>query len=218
VPLGSWLFTLTIKQNQKRERGSLKHSLTGHKNSDIGCIFSEGLDLASLVGQDVCIEAAILFRPTKSLSMYLQQVGRALRKKDAPAIILDHAGNCKQHGLPDEDRDWTLADREKKKRLKKNEEPEEKVKQCPNCYFVHSPLPKCPECGHVYEINAREVEHVEGELEEIDVLEARRVRKKEQGGAGSLDQLIALGTVRGYKNPAAWARHVYNSRVAKGMR
>jgi DNA repair protein RadD len=180
-------------------------------------IFSEGLDLASLVGQDVCIEAAILLRPTKSLSMYLQQCGRALRKKNTHAVILDHAGNCKQHGLPDQDRDWTLSDRKKSKKKDVSAEKDERVKQCPECYFVHEPASSCPDCGHIYETADREIEQVDGDLEEIDIEAARKAKKKEQSGAGSLDQLIALGASRGYKNPVAWARHVYNARVAKGM-
>ena len=52
-------------------------------------IISEGFDVPEC-------GAVILLRPTKSLSLYMQQVGRALRtspgKKEA--IILDHAGNC----------------------------------------------------------------------------------------------------------------------------
>jgi len=181
------------------------------------CIFSEGLDLASLVNQDVCIDVAILLRPTKSLSMYLQQVGRALRAKDYPAIILDHAGNSKEHGLPDEERDWTLDNWKKKKTKEGDDEKEERIKQCPICYAVHKPAPVCPECNHVYKVEAREVEERAGELEEVDIIAARRIKRVEQGNAGSLSQLIALGKSRGYKNPAAWARHVYNSRVAKGM-
>lgn len=182
------------------------------------CIFSEGLDLASLVNQDVCIDVAILLRPTKSLSMYLQQVGRALRKKDYPAIILDHAGNSREHGLPDDERDWTLDNWKKKKKSEESEEAEERVRQCPVCYAVHKPTPTCPECNHVYKVEAREIEERAGELEEVDVEEMRKRKKVEQGNANSVDKLTALGQSRGYKNPAAWARHVYNARVAKGMR
>jgi len=178
-------------------------------------IFSEGLDLASLVGSEVPIEAAILLRPTQSLSLFLQQVGRALRKKPEPAIILDHAGNYLRHGLPDEDREWSLAGRPKKKRGE--EEPEVRVRQCQECYAVHLPAPVCPECGYEYPINSRELVEEAGELKEIDIEQQRRLKRQEQGDANSLHKLIALGKDRGYKYPARWARHVYNSRVAKGM-
>ena len=51
-------------------------------------LFGEGFDVPA-------IEAVIMLRPTQSLSLYLQQVGRGLRPLAGKetAIILDHAGN-----------------------------------------------------------------------------------------------------------------------------
>ncbi|MFN4244505.1 MAG: DEAD/DEAH box helicase, partial [Tepidisphaerales bacterium] len=69
-------------------------------------VISEGFDVPGIVG-------AILLRPTQSLGLYLQQVGRALRTapgKEA-AIILDHVGNSQRHGLPDDPREWSLLGR-----------------------------------------------------------------------------------------------------------
>ena len=69
----------------------------------------EGFDLsAQLDGQDVTLECCILLRPTQSLARYLQMVFRALRRKDYPAVILDHAGCIVKHGLPDQQREWSL--------------------------------------------------------------------------------------------------------------
>jgi superfamily II DNA or RNA helicase len=66
-------------------------------------LISEGVDVPA-------IGAAILLRPTQSLALYLQQVGRALRPVPGKerALILDHAGNVLQHGLPCEPRAWSL--------------------------------------------------------------------------------------------------------------
>lgn len=66
-------------------------------------IISEGFDVPAVSG-------AILLRPTMSLSLFLQQVGRSLRPKEGGgcAIILDHVGNVNRHGMPDMDRVWTL--------------------------------------------------------------------------------------------------------------
>lgn len=65
-------------------------------------LISEGLDIP-----DVAV--AILLRQTQSLVLYLQQVGRAMRPKLRPAIILDHAGNFYTHGSPKMERLWSLA-------------------------------------------------------------------------------------------------------------
>jgi superfamily II DNA or RNA helicase len=66
-------------------------------------LISEGVDIPA-------IGAAILLRPTQSLALYLQQVGRALRPapNKAKAVILDFAGNTMRHGMPDSPRDWSL--------------------------------------------------------------------------------------------------------------
>ncbi len=173
-------------------------------------LFGEGFDLPA-------IEAAILLRPTKSLSLYLQQVGRALRPYPgkASALILDHANNIATHGLPDDDRDWTLEARERRKKGA-DDEANVAVRQCPRCFTVHRPAPVCSSCGHVYEGKPRQLEEVDGELHEIDVARAREMRKREQASARSLDDLIELARARGYKNPAAWAGHVYTARMARG--
>ena len=65
-------------------------------------IISEGFDLPS-------IEAVQIVRPTKSLSMWLQMVGRSLRTSEekSSATIIDHTKNWQLLGLPDEDRDWS---------------------------------------------------------------------------------------------------------------
>ncbi len=63
----------------------------------------EGFDLPA-------IECVQVVRPTKSLSMWLQIVGRGLRTAHGKkhAVIIDHTRNWQLLGLPDEDREWTL--------------------------------------------------------------------------------------------------------------
>ena len=169
-------------------------------------LFGEGFDVPS-------IEAAILLRPTKSLSLYLQQVGRSLRPmpgKEA-AIILDHAGNSIVHGLPDDERAWSLEDRPKRSKGAASENP---VRQCTECFFVYRPAPICPQCGHRAVAPVREIETVEGTLEEVRRTEAMQ-RKREQGRADSFEALVELGRQRGYKNPAFWASKVWASRTGR---
>lgn len=166
-------------------------------------LFGEGFDVPA-------IEAAILLRPTKSLSLHLQQVGRALRPADGKveAIILDHAGNSITHGLPDDPRDWTLEDREKRKRAAPCEVT---VRQCEECFFVYRPAARCPQCGHAPAAKVREVEVVEGTLEEVKRVQQQE-KRREVGLARSMDELIRIGVERGYKNPAFWASKVMAGR------
>jgi hypothetical protein len=54
------------------------------------------------------------------------------------------------------------------------------------------------------------------ELARAAVAQARVRDRRQQGKARSLQELIRIGQSRGMKNPAAWARHVYQARQAKG--
>lgn len=172
-------------------------------------IISEGTDIP-------IVSAAILLRPTQSESLYLQQVGRALRKYDGKehAIILDHVGNCMRHDMPDADRDWSL-DAKKRSKRGKSDEASLPVRQCEQCYAVHKPAPRCPSCGFLYPVVERKIETVEGELTEVDPAVVKQQRKKEQARAKSLDELIQLGRERGYKNPQKWAKYVFQGRQRK---
>lgn len=168
-------------------------------------LFGEGFDVPA-------IEAVILLRPTKSLSLYLQQVGRALRPMagKTEAIILDHAGNSLTHGLPDDVREWSLDDRENRAKREAAESP---VKQCSECFFVYRPAPKCPQCGFAPPVQAREIEQIEGTLEEVKRVEQIE-KRREVGRARTIEDLIAVGRERGYKNPAFWAAKVMAGRGA----
>lgn len=170
-------------------------------------LISEGFDVPGIVG-------ALLLRPTWSLAMYLQQVGRALRTapgKDA-AIILDHVGNSGRHGMPDDPREWSLMGRGRSS--KSDADPS--ARQCEKC-FAASPAAasKCRECGHPFPVKPRVIDEVAGELTEIEIERARREAAREQASAQTIEALTDLGRMRGMKNPAGWARHVVEAREKK---
>jgi len=166
----------------------------------------EGFDLSAQVGRDVTLECCMLLRPTQSVARYLQMVFRALRRKPQDAVILDHAGCIMQHGLPCEDREWSLEGKKKGKRKKSDDEPDVQVQQCMKCYAVFKPGPDCcPMCGEAIERKVRKIEYAEGELQAVDMDAVRRARKQEQGMARDIRGLVELGVRRGMKKPAAWA-------------
>ncbi|MGR3179882.1 MAG: DEAD/DEAH box helicase family protein [Candidatus Anammoxibacter sp.] len=176
-------------------------------------LITTGFDLAAQVGRDVNVECIIQLRPTQSLSLFLQMVGRGLRADDKPHIILDHAGNAARHGLPCDDREWSLAGQEKKKNG--DSEGGVKSRDCPECFYVHSPAIQCPNCGHIYKIEGREIGLEAGELEEITRGRAIKSRKIEQGQARTIDELVTLGYKRKMKHPEAWAAKIFTTRVVK---
>jgi superfamily II DNA or RNA helicase len=84
----------------------------------------------------------VLARPTASLMIFLQQIGRGRMPADGKdfLIILDCVNNFDRHGHPNDDREWSLEGKQKK--------PEIKWKRCSEC---RRPIPMqakiCPECG-----------------------------------------------------------------------
>lgn len=170
-------------------------------------LFGEGVDVPA-------IEAVALLRPTQSLALYLQQVGRALRPAPGKshAVILDHAGNCRRFGLPDDERDWTLEGRRRVKRA----DDAMPIRQCPLCYaVVNAAAERCKHCGHVFAVTPREILRVDGELQEVDKALLRDLQMREQTAARTYDDLVKVAQRRGYKNPEKWARMIDNHRKAR---
>jgi len=201
-------------ESTKSER---EEALNGLRSGAIDVVCNAQLWVA---GVDVPnIECIILLRPTKSLTFYLQAIGRGLRLAPGKThcTVLDHAGCVFEHGPPQIAREWTLD--AKKKRKKKEDVPA--IKQCPMCFGVHEPAPVCPLCGHIYQtVQRRGPEQVDGELVEFTMreaaaLESREVKdkKREQAAAKSLPELEAIARQRGYK--PGWAKRVMAAREVK---
>ena len=177
-------------------------------------IISEGTDIPSVGG-------AILMRPTASLSLYLQMVGRALRPAPGKneAVILDHVGNAHRHGLPTEEREWNLAGRRRREGVSIP------IKDCPLCFCsCPSAAQVCPDCGHLFLADQRDeqrrgLQQLEGELVEITGSARHRPKPNQQqrprrthpaAGCQTFEQLLQREQERGYK--PGWARHVWTAR------
>lgn len=170
--------------------GALDRLRTGELDVVVNCqLWVAGVD-APAIG---CI---IMLAPTKSLTKYLQSVGRGLRTHPGKSdcIVLDHAGNAFTHGLPTEPREWTLDGAKRKPRDAEAVEP---VKQCERCYFVHTPAPVCPACGHTHPIKVSQLQQKAGELAELT--EIKRQQKQEVRQARSVEELKRIAEERGYR-------------------
>lgn len=164
-------------------------------------LVSEGFDLPA-------VEVAIMLRPTKSLSLYLQQAGRAIRISPGKekTIILDHAGNTAVHGFIDEPREWRLSIGSA--REKRDTESVPTVRTCPKCFAVHRPAPVCPKCEHQYKIAGRTVQQVEGELVQVSRSDEAKQASGDSDIARRFNVLTAIGRSRKYEQPQQWAFNV----------
>lgn len=168
-------------------------------------IVSEGTDIPSVTG-------AILLRPTDSLGLHLQQVGRVLRPcpGKATAIINDHVGNTHRHGRPTDPREWSLEGRTKRgKRAPSDALP---IRVCPSCFAtLPSTLLTCTECGHTIEPPARrELTVVEGDLQELPASVIARQKRNEVAQARTREELEAIRLERGYSR--GWTDHILRAR------
>jgi superfamily II DNA or RNA helicase len=158
-------------------------------------LISEGLDIPSVGGVQ-------LLRPTRSLGLYLQQVGRSLRPSPGKerAVILDHSGNVFRHGLPDLEHPWSLEGRPKKRG-------KALVRRCPECgAVIPIAVHECPECGADLRPEPIKPAAVPGPLIEID----RATAHERWLASGSFpavmrwagtdaERLHAVAEARGYK-------------------
>ncbi|WP_084449056.1 DEAD/DEAH box helicase [Picosynechococcus sp. PCC 7117] len=178
--------------------------------SNVG-LFTEGTDLPA-------IEALQMARPTKSLGLFLQMVGRVLRPapgKDE-ALIIDHGGNWERHGLPCGDRTWTLEGVQKPKRAKRL------VKNAEGEIVEWEPIEIVQTTVTTREIQPGNVDHgLQGRSPELDgfwkmaldeLLEEREARGYQKGWVGyrlkdlnaPLGVWKAAASELGYKPGWAW--------------
>jgi len=122
-------------------------------------LFTEGFDVPGA-------RALIGLRPTQSLSLWLQMIGRIMRVDEGKerAIILDHAGNSARHGLPTDAREWTLEGRKRSKKADAGPP----IRQCGTCFAINPAAARaCLACGATFASDPRTVRQVEGSLVEV---------------------------------------------------
>lgn len=105
-------------------------------------VLTEGVDFPPLR----CI---VLLRPTLSLGLHLQICGRGLRPAPGKGYCtyLDHAGNFRRHGFPEDPREWKLR-RNERRRPRSEIESAVKAVRCPACGQLVPPGSNpCPRCG-----------------------------------------------------------------------
>lgn len=171
----------------------------------------EGLDIPA-------VEVVQQLRPTKSVIVYLQLIGRGLRPEPGKRalIILDQVNNWRRMGLPDDEREWSLEGRKRGKRKASEPDPDIHIQQCRECFAVfRKGVSECPGCGVPIEGGREAPKQVDGALAEVDLTQVRRSARREQGSARTLRDLIALGIRRGMNRPAEWACVVAASRQGR---
>lgn len=180
------------------------------RNGDITVLCNYAIVIEGL---DVPNAACVLcLRPTQSLIVHVQSVMRCMRPAPGKtAVILDFVANFERHGLPDDDRQWSLQGR--KKRIRQKEQNTVRARVCENCFRTYAGSGAvCPYCHHDNGRTRAEIEADErAELERITA-ENRKQKRMEVGRAKTLEDLKAIARERGYKSGWAYqmarAKHI----------
>lgn len=143
---------------------------SGNTRIVINCfLLAYGVDVPS-------VECIILARPTRSLTMYLQMVGRGLRA--APdktcCVVIDHGHCIEQLGLPQSDFPWSLdpdtnvnAAAVRASERKATTEALRTCRECSEIWLTSEQGHACPSCGWTPAPRSKPVAVEEAELEEL---------------------------------------------------
>lgn len=211
-----WRFAaIDGKMSEKQRTGLIEGLANGTYDGLCSCeLISEGTDIPA-------VGAAICLRPTMSVVLWLQMCGRAGRLFAGQefAYILDHANNVFRHGLPDEDRAWTLDSQYIYEPNTGGTESRSKIIQCKNCNALVMRASHCSHC-EVAMIITKPLIVINGFLTEIlpeDKEKIERVREAEAGQTDfkPLSYFQELAVHNNYK--MGWAHHRYKAQFKKAQ-
>jgi superfamily II DNA or RNA helicase len=181
-------------------------------------VLTEGIDVPEA---SVCLIA----RGCDHASTYLQMVGRVLRPAPGKdhAVVIDLPGASHTHGLPTEDREYSLSGRAIKSKL-------EPLRVCAACGLTQVAGPDhCTGCGtvwplsparppRIWDLPLEEARAVAATADERAALAAREAlsRHTERQRTEKYRALQQLGRERGYK--PGWAKYQYRMRYGRWPR
>ena len=206
-------FNATTPQNERNE------IISSFKNGKIKILIN-----VDLIGEGFNVpscDCVFLLRATQSLTLYIQQAGRALRSDpnnpNKRASIFDFVGNIYRFGFPDAPRVWSLSNTIKNTHKHETAHDSLIIKTCPNCLrsFVPSQmLPNrcCPFCNAPVPLNIREIKIQD--KKELTLIKRNQLieNRRQRGKCRTFQQLKKLGEEKNYKCPAQWAFYVLKNR------
>lgn len=118
----------------------------------------------------------------------------AIQRKQRSCIILDQVGNYATHGMPDDEREWSLEDRPKRK-PKEDDEKLPQTKKCKHCGAEVPISTKVCDCGYVF---IRDKEYISTDEKLVEIKATMQPSE-----CKSMADLYKLAELKGYKK--GWA-------------
>jgi DNA repair protein RadD len=161
-------------------------------------LWTEGVDIPEVNG-------IIVARPTKSLSLHRQILGRGMRPAPGKTdvIVLDHAGNHHDHGEITDAIEWSL---DATVRRKSDAPP---VRTCKECFAIIGPgLIACPACGTV--VPARDEAEKPGVENDGELVRFASRKKKLTDGEFDYADWVRYASMKRFS--IGWARNQYKQK------
>jgi DNA repair protein RadD len=201
-------------QTPKDERDStLARLASGEIELVTNCmVLTEGFDCPDM-------GTIILARPTRSMGLYRQMVGRGLRPAPGKpdVIILDHSGAVYRHGFVEDHVEWTLDPdlrAESKAHKRRSDSETSRLLECTNCGALREGGKPCSHCGFMPARSGRAIELGDGELELVNG--DRNTNRDDDNPIVRAQwhaMLTAIAAERNYK--PGWISHKYKEKFGR---
>lgn len=164
------------------------------------------------------VNCIVIARPTKSIVLHLQMIGRGMRPKEDGGICLclDHAGNVNRLGRADDLYRWRLSVRSQAatnwSRMEESGEEKESVqRECDDCHHIFSRSRYCPKCGWEVPFAKRDVATQDADLVPIGKAMAKILPEGWPSHEFFYRMLLHHGVQKGFK--PGWARHQFKKKA-----
>lgn len=153
---------LDAHSSEDRREEVLNNLIFG--NTQVVCnvgLYTEGFDYPGM-------ECIIIARPTKSMGLWRQMVGRGLRPAPGKTecVVIDHGACVDRLGFVEDDVLWSLEGKDvayKKKVVRKKEK---HLMTCTECHYVFTGN-RCPNCGMMVADYKKKIDAFDADLVEI---------------------------------------------------
>jgi superfamily II DNA or RNA helicase len=176
-------------------------------------VLTEGWDMPD-------IGCEVLARPTRSLGLYRQMVGRAIRSAPGKtdAIIIDHSGATHRHGFAEDPVVWTLDTdtRAENERHKDRSESDirSRLVDCSQCGALRTGGQPCAHCGFMPKPPPKYVPVVDADLALVNKNGSTVGHYATPADMAAWHrQLTAIAMDRGYK--PGWAAHKFKEKFGQ---
>lgn len=167
-------------------------------------VFLEGWDCPA-------VDTVVLARAFSVTGSFLQACGRGMRAAPGKTqcTVLDLRGSVYAHGLPDEDRRWSLEGTAVARTEKLDA-----VLRCSACLAIYRPAAVCPRCGAAREA-AERIKRKRSRVERLEAVSALHPAERDARYVAKLTHVALTRMRMPWARATAWATTQFRNRFGR---